>query len=135
MELLVGIAVLAVFVSVWIGLAVASVQKGHPIFVLGAIMAPVPVAIITLNVLAKMETFKSTGGLEDLGKGITFVFIGVGSGILSSYLVLAVGAILPRAESVDSGGAPLSIERLIGGQTSMDDSVDSSEHWDQESDV
>ncbi len=99
MELLVPIAVLAVFVSVWIGLAAASVQKGHPIFVLGAIMAPVPVAIITLTVLAKMETFKSTGGLEDLGKGITFLFIGVGSGILSSYLVLAVGAAWPSPKT------------------------------------
>jgi hypothetical protein len=133
MELLVPIAVLAVFVLAWIGLAIASVQKGHPIFVLGALIVPFPAFFIGVQVTRRL--LASADPDDDLGRFLGAAVTVIAVSILSSYVVLAVGAILPRAESVDSGGAPLSIERLIGGQTSMDDSVDSSEDWDQESDV
>ncbi len=101
MELLVGIAVLAVFVSVWIGLAVASVQKGRPIFVLGALIVPFPAFFIGIQVARRLLASADPDdlGSGDFGRALGAVVTVIAVSILSSYLVLAVGAAWPSPKT------------------------------------
>ena len=120
MELMIVVGVLLL---VWLALAVVCVRKRRVGWVVAAVLLPLPVTIVALLVAGIFVRPQRTGGLDDFSRA--FAAIGaVGIGIVSSYIVLAVGATRPRADPVDSRAAPPGIARLIGGQRRGDQESD-----------
>ena len=135
--------------SVWLALAAVCIRKRRGKWVLLAVVVPIAVIIVAwvLGIFVAISLAPEPEGTDILfpsgtpeeplvvARALSLI------AIVGSYLALAIGAIRPTRETVPGKDAtrdrdaPLSIERLIGGQTNLDDSVDSSEHWDQESDV
>ena len=101
MELVGIVALLA-----WIALAGVCFWKRHFLWVLAAVLVAVAVVIVGVVVIGLVDPFERDGGLGDLGLAAGLAFLVIAIAFLSSFFVLAVGAIRPSAESVDSGDAP-----------------------------
>ena len=97
-----------VLVLTWLALAVVCVRKGRAGSIAVAIFLPVPVAIVTgiaavflLSVIMvgpEGTTDSWQREVEFLGAIYLVAAIAIGTAVLSSYLVLAVGAIRPKPE-------------------------------------
>ena len=90
--------VVGVFLLVWLALAVVCVRKGRAGWIVLAIFLPIPLTIVASLVAGIIVRPQQTGGLGDFSRAFAAMGVAAGIGVVSSYIVLAVGATRPRAD-------------------------------------
>ena len=83
----------------WLALAGVCFWKRRGLWVLGAVLVPVAVFGVGLLMLRFVVPFEGDGGLGDVGMAVGVAFGVILIAFLSSFLILVLGAILPRAKT------------------------------------
>ena len=132
---LVGIVVGIVGLLAWFALAGVCFWKKRGLWVLGAVLV-VPVAGFIVGLILLLAVpFEGDGGLGDLGLAVGLAFLVIAIAILSSFLVLAVGAIRPSARVKGSQyhtrwGEPAADDDPGGWEEGPDfDNLDAARRW------
>lgn len=86
----------------WLALAAVCYRRQRVLWVLGAVLVPLAVFIVGLRVVKYAVFSGRDDGLEDIALAAVMAIMVIAITILSSFLVLAVGAIWPNATATPS---------------------------------